>query len=66
MKWNPDLAFPDGAPFIVVGNFPYNISSQILFQVLEWRDSVPESVGMFQKEVAERVAEGGFQNIWDS
>ena len=58
MKWNPDLAFPDGAPFIVAGNFPYNISSQILFQVLEWRDRVPASVGMFQKEVAERVAEG--------
>lgn len=58
LKWNPDLAFPDGAPFIVAGNFPYNISSQILFQVLEWRDRVPASVGMFQKEVAERVAEG--------
>lgn len=58
LKWNPDLAFPNGAPFIVAGNFPYNISSQILFQVLEWRNRVPESVGMFQKEVAERVAEG--------
>ena len=58
LKWNPDLVFQNGAPFIVAGNFPYNISSQILFQVLEWRDRVPESVGMFQKEVAERVAEG--------
>ena len=45
-------------PFVVAGNFPYNISSQILFRVLEWRDRVPECVGMFQKEVAERVAEG--------
>jgi len=43
-------------PFAVIGNFPYNISSQILFKVLENRDSVPEMVGMFQKEVAERIA----------
>ena len=42
----------------MAGNFPYNISSQILFRVLDWRDRVPECVGMFQKEVAERVAEG--------
>lgn len=42
--------------FAVIGNFPYNISSQILFKILEHRDQVPESVGMFQKEVAERVA----------
>jgi 16S rRNA (adenine1518-N6/adenine1519-N6)-dimethyltransferase len=48
----------DVLSFIVAGNFPYNISSQILFQVLDWRDRVPEVVGMFQKEVAERVAEG--------
>lgn len=58
LKWDPSEAFPDGAPFIVAGNFPYNISSQILFRVLDWRDRVPECVGMFQKEVAERVAEG--------
>jgi 16S rRNA (adenine1518-N6/adenine1519-N6)-dimethyltransferase len=43
-------------PFAVVGNFPYNISSQILFKVLENKDLVIELVGMFQKEVAERVA----------
>ena len=42
-------------PFAVAGNFPYNISSQILFKVLEWRARVPECVGMFQKEVANRV-----------
>ena len=42
-------------PFSVAGNFPYNISSQILFKVLDWRDRVPECVGMFQKEVADRV-----------
>ena len=40
----------------VVGNFPYNISSQILFKVLEYKEMVPEVVGMFQKEVAERIA----------
>ncbi len=43
-------------PFAVIGNFPYNISSQILFKVYENRNQIPEVVGMFQKEVAERVA----------
>jgi 16S rRNA (adenine1518-N6/adenine1519-N6)-dimethyltransferase len=42
--------------FIVVGNFPYNISSQILFKVLDWKEQVPVVIGMFQKEVAIRVA----------
>ena len=41
----------------VVGNFPYNISSQILFKCLEHRNQIPEIMGMFQKEVAERIAE---------
>ena len=40
----------------VIGNFPYNISSQILFKAFEKRDKITEVVGMFQKEVAERVA----------
>ncbi len=44
-------------PFAVVGNFPYNISSQILFRCLDYRNQIPEIMGMFQKEVAERVAE---------
>ena len=48
----------DNATFSIIGNFPYNISSQILFRVFEQRGSVPEVVGMFQKEVAERVAAG--------
>jgi 16S rRNA (adenine1518-N6/adenine1519-N6)-dimethyltransferase len=39
----------------IIGNFPYNISSQILFKVIENRNKVPEVVGMFQKEVAERI-----------
>lgn len=45
-------------PYAIIGNFPYNISSQILFKLLEYREQVPELVGMFQKEVAERVASG--------
>ena len=44
--------------FSIIGNFPYNISSQILFKVFDNRDKVTEVVGMFQKEVAERVAAG--------
>jgi 16S rRNA (adenine1518-N6/adenine1519-N6)-dimethyltransferase len=43
--------------FAIVGNFPYNISTQIVFKVLEYRDLIPEFSGMFQKEVAERIAE---------
>ena len=49
-----DIPF-EGA-FTVIGNFPYNISSQILFKVLEWKNNVECVVGMFQKEVAQRVA----------
>ena len=44
--------------FALIGNFPYNISSQILFKALNYKDQIPEIVGMFQKEVAERVASG--------
>lgn len=46
--------FPEN--FAIIGNFPYNISSQILFKVLDNRQQVVEVVGMFQKEVAERCA----------
>ena len=42
-------------PFDVIGNFPYNISSQILFKCLEYKDQVNQITGMFQKEVAERI-----------
>ncbi len=42
--------------FTVIGNFPYNISTQILFKVLEWKDDVECMTGMFQKEVAQRIA----------
>lgn len=44
--------------FAIIGNYPYNISSQILIKTIEYRAQVPEMVGMFQKEVAERVAAG--------
>jgi 16S rRNA (adenine1518-N6/adenine1519-N6)-dimethyltransferase len=47
--------FPDR--FRIIGNFPYNISSQIFFKVLDYREQVPEVVCMIQKEVAERIAE---------
>ena len=43
--------------FCVIGNFPYNISSQIFFKILDYKDSVPQVVCMIQKEVAERIAE---------
>lgn len=41
--------------FCLIGNFPYNISTQILFKMLDFRQQIPEMVGMFQKEVADRV-----------
>ncbi len=47
---------PFAGSFTVVGNFPYNISTQILFHLLDWRTQVDCAVGMFQKEVAQRVA----------
>jgi 16S rRNA (adenine1518-N6/adenine1519-N6)-dimethyltransferase len=49
---------PFNGAFSIIGNFPYNISSQILFRVLEWKTAVPAVVGMFQKEVAQRIASG--------
>jgi 16S rRNA (adenine1518-N6/adenine1519-N6)-dimethyltransferase len=42
-------------PFAIIGNFPYNISSQIVFKMIDHRGQIPEMVGMFQKEVAERI-----------
>ncbi len=51
-----EIERPFEEPFTVIGNFPYNISTQILFKVLEWKGYVPVVVGMFQKEVAERAA----------
>ncbi len=42
-------------PFAIIGNFPYNISTQIVFKTLDMRDQIPEFSGMFQKEVAQRI-----------
>lgn len=50
-------AFFGGEQFAITGNFPYNISSQIVFKTLEWRSRIPEFTGMFQKEVAQRICE---------
>ena len=51
-----DIEKPFKEPFTVIGNFPYNISTQILFKILDWKDDVPVVIGMFQKEVAQRAA----------
>jgi 16S rRNA (adenine1518-N6/adenine1519-N6)-dimethyltransferase len=51
-----DMDKPFDGPFCIIGNFPYNISTQILFKALEWKDDVPCIIGMFQKEVAQRAA----------
>ncbi len=59
LKLDLGLVFPNGAgvgqPFCIIGNFPYNISSQIVFKMVEFRPIVPQLVGMFQKEMAERI-----------
>jgi len=51
-----DMEIPFEGKFTVIGNFPYNISSQILFKMLDWKDQLETVTGMFQKEVALRVA----------
>jgi 16S rRNA (adenine1518-N6/adenine1519-N6)-dimethyltransferase len=54
LQMDLDKLFHD--KFSVIGNFPYNISSQIMFKVLDHKDRIDQVVGMFQKEVAERIA----------
>lgn len=54
LKYDINQVFND-EPFAIIGNFPYNISSQILFKTLELRHQIPEFSGMFQKEVAKRI-----------
>ncbi|WP_313808345.1 16S rRNA (adenine(1518)-N(6)/adenine(1519)-N(6))-dimethyltransferase RsmA [Flavobacterium sp.] len=56
LKYNLKEVFGE-EPYAIIGNFPYNISSQIVFKTLELRDQIPEFAGMFQKEVAERICE---------
>lgn len=51
-----DFQFVNGEQIAIIGNFPYNISSQILFKIIDHYELIPEMVGMFQKEVAERTA----------
>jgi 16S rRNA (adenine1518-N6/adenine1519-N6)-dimethyltransferase len=51
-----DMEKPFEGKFSIAGNFPYNISSQILFKILEWKEEVECMTGMFQKEVAQRIA----------
>ncbi len=51
-----EIEQPFEGKFTVIGNFPYNISTQILFKILEWKDDVECVIGMFQKEVAQRIA----------
>lgn len=51
-----DIEKPFTGSFTVIGNFPYNISTQILFKILEWKEDVECVIGMFQKEVAQRTA----------
>ena len=51
-----ETAMPFEDSFTLVGNFPYNISTQIVFKVLDWKQNLPMMIGMFQKEVAERIA----------
>ena len=54
LKYNLKETFKE-EPFAIIGNFPYNISTQIVFKTLEMRDQIPEFSGMFQKEVAQRI-----------
>ena len=54
LKYNTSEIFSE--PFAIIGNFPYNISSQIFFKALQIRDEIPEIVCMLQKEVARRIA----------
>jgi 16S rRNA (adenine1518-N6/adenine1519-N6)-dimethyltransferase len=51
-----DMERPFDENFSVIGNFPYNISTQIVFKIIDWRSSVECMIGMFQKEVAQRIA----------
>jgi 16S rRNA (adenine1518-N6/adenine1519-N6)-dimethyltransferase len=59
-----DIEKPFEEPFMIVGNFPYNISSQILFKILDWKQSIQGMIGMFQKEVAQRIASGEGSKVY--
>lgn len=59
-----DMERPFEGKFTVVGNFPYNISSQILFKMLDWKEAIESMTGMFQKEVAQRVVAGKGSKVY--
>lgn len=63
LKVDIDEIVPAGNSFMVIGNYPYNISSQIFFRVLDYRDRIPVCAGMIQKEVAERIAAPALQDL---
>lgn len=56
LKWDPKEIFQENQ-FAIIGNFPYNISTQIVFKTLEYKNQIPEFSGMFQKEVAQRICQ---------
>ena len=62
LRIDPDNLFP--GPFRIIGNFPYNISSQIFFKILDYKDRIPQVVCMVQKEVAERIAIGPGSKVY--
>lgn len=53
-----DIDVPFSDKFTLIGNFPYNISTQIVFKIIDWREQVEHMIGMFQKEVAVRICSG--------
>jgi len=55
---------PFNDPFVIIGNFPYNISSQIVFKIIEWKSDVEAMIGMFQKEVAQRIVAGPGSKVY--
>jgi 16S rRNA (adenine1518-N6/adenine1519-N6)-dimethyltransferase len=59
-----NMGIPFQGKFDIVGNFPYNISSQILFKILSWKEHVRLVTGMFQKEVAQRIAAGPGNKVY--
>ena len=56
LKLNLDSVYGETQPFVIIGNYPYNISSQIFFKVLDYKDRVTCCSGMLQREVAQRIA----------
>lgn len=62
LKMNLDEVYP--GEFALIGNYPYNISSQIFFKVLDYREKIPVVAGMLQKEVAERICSGPGSKVY--